>query len=181
MSASDANTRIFTVTGGAAESYLNKGTKTRRRKNRTTGGASTVLSPNVTMPVSVSVPAPIAIPPPTIKVPDVVKGGAVKPVKVILGPKAKVTTKVVLEPAKAKKTVATKTRKIAKKIRMSLEGFGKRVTRANHIRQEAKKQSLDEIKKTLVESKLIKETSKAPEGVLREMYSNYMMLKRRAL
>ena len=179
MSDPDANTKIFTITGGAAESFINKGSKTRRRKNRTTGGALNVHTPTI-----VSTPAPIANPPP-IKVPEVVtqltQKGGVKPVKVVLGPKAKVTTKVVLEPAKAKKTVPMKTRKIAKKIRMSLEGFGKRVTRANHIRQDAKKQSLDEIKKTLVEAKLIKETSKAPEGVLREMYSNYMMLKKRAL
>lgn len=123
----------------------------------------------------------------------VLKGGAVpekkKDVKVIL--EKKKTTRVVLSPTKVKKIpgVATpvslaapsKTRKVAKKIRMSLNGFGKRVTRANTIRQDAKKQSVEEVKKILVEAKLIKADSKAPEGVLRQMYADYMMLKNRAL
>ena len=103
-------------------------------------------------------------------------------VKVIL--EKKKNTRVVLTPTKVKKlihTVPAKTRKVAKKIRMSLNGFGKRVTRANTIRSEAKKNTIGDVKKTLVEAKLIKETSKAPEGVLRQMYSDYMMLKNRAL
>ncbi len=109
-----------------------------------------------------------------------------KAVKVILEKKKK-STRVVLAPTKVKKLQPTvvstpgKTRKVAKKIRMSLNGFGKRVTRANTIRVEAKKQSIDEVKKILVEAKLIKADSKAPESVLRTMYADYMMLKNRAL
>ena len=103
-------------------------------------------------------------------------------VKVIL--EKKKNTRVVLTPTKVKKlihTVPAKTRKVAKKIRMSLNAFGKRVTIANTIRSEAKKNTIGDVKKTLVEARLIKETSKAPEGVLRQMYSDYMMLKNRAL
>jgi len=113
------------------------------------------------------------------------QGGA-KPVKVILEKKKKVT-RVVLAPTKVRKLNPTapagvaKTRKVAKKIRMSLNGFGKRVTRANTIRIDAKKQKIEEVKKILVEAKLIKEGSKAPEGVLRQMYADYMTLKNRAL
>jgi hypothetical protein len=110
-------------------------------------------------------------------------GGAVK---VILEKKKK-GTRVVLSPTKVKKLPAvavpaqSKTRKVAKKIRMSLGGFGKRVNRANTIRNDAKKQSIQDLKKTLVEAKLIKADSKAPEGVLRQIYADYMMLKNRAL
>jgi hypothetical protein len=64
---------------------------------------------------------------------------------------------------------------------MSLNGFGKRVTRANTIRVDAKKQKIEDVKKILVEAKLIKAESKAPEGVLRQMYADYMTLKNRAL
>lgn len=113
-----------------------------------------------------------------------------KAVKVILTA-GKKKTKVVLAPAKVKKLPGTpgaaaapstnKTRKVAKKIRMSLNGFGKRVTRANTIRHEAKKHSLEEVKKTLVEAKLVKADSKAPESVLRQMYADYMTIKNRAL
>ncbi len=110
-----------------------------------------------------------------------------KPVKVILEKKKK-TTRVVLSPTKVKKlnptptpVSAPKTRKVAKKIRMSLGGLGKRVNRANTIRIDAKKQKIEDVKKTLVDAKLIKGDSKAPESVLRQMYSDYMMLKNRAL
>jgi len=106
------------------------------------------------------------------------------PVKVVLAA-GKKKSRVILTPAKLKKLPGApqqaKTRKVAKRIRMSLNGFGKRVTRANHIRHHAKKQTIEEVKKTLVEAKLIKVDSKAPESVLRQMLSDYMMLKNRAL
>lgn len=114
------------------------------------------------------------------------QGGATKAVKVILEKKKK-GTRVVLAPTKVKKlhpttlATATKTRKVAKKIRMSLGGFNKRVTRANTIKHESKKQTIDQIKKHLVDAKLIKADSKAPEDVLRQMYADYMTLKNRAL
>jgi hypothetical protein len=92
---------------------------------------------------------------------------------------------VILSPAKVRKlpaaTEKAKTRKVAKKIRVSLHGLNKRVTRANHIRKDASKQPIAEVKKTLVSAKLIKADSKAPEDILRKMYADYMMLKNRAL
>ena len=122
----------------------------------------------------------------TTATPVPVTTGGAKPVKVILEKKKK-GTRVVLGPTKVKKLntlvapVVNKTRKVAKKIRMSLNGFGKRVTRAHTIRVEAKKQKIEDVKKILVEAKLIKADSKAPEAVLRQMYADYMMLKNRAL
>jgi hypothetical protein len=113
-------------------------------------------------------------------------GSSSKPVKVILGPKA-AKSQVILSPKKPSVVATTntttnaKTRKHAKKIRMSLGGFGKRVTRANKIRFDAKKQGIEEIKKILKDAKLVKDTTKAPEAVLRSMYSDFMMLKSRAL
>jgi hypothetical protein len=126
---------------------------------------------------------------PAESTPAPVQGGGSKAVKVILEKKKK-GTRVVLAPTKVKKLHPTpqtqiqsqvKTRKVAKKIRMSLNGFGKRVNRAQTIRVDAKKQNLESLKKTLVEAKLIKDTSKAPEPMLRQMYADYMMLKNRAL
>ena len=116
----------------------------------------------------------------------IVQVAGAKAVKVILEKKKK-ATRVVLAPTKVRKLNPTapatpaKTRKVAKKIRMSLNGFGKRVTRANTIRVDAKKQKIEDVKKILVEAKLIKADSKAPEGVLRTMYADYMTLKNRAL
>ena len=198
----DPNTKTMVITGGAAESYMNKGSKTRRRGRSTaqSGGTSpgtidqlqsskaptTVNAPPVkpsepmnlkaTMTaVTTSTPALVSAP---------VGGSQVqKPVKVILGPKAKSKSNVILTPVKGKVVSSSlpKTRKSAKKIRMSLQGFGKRVTRANKIRFDAKKQGIDDIKKILKEAKLVKETTNAPETLLRKIYSDYMMLKSRAL
>ena len=181
---------------------MNKGSKTRRRGRSTaqSGGTSpgtidqlqsskaptTVNAPPVkpsepmnlkaTMTaVTTSTPALVSAP---------VGGSQVqKPVKVILGPKAKSKSNVILTPVKGKVVSSSlpKTRKSAKKIRMSLQGFGKRVTRANKIRFDAKKQGIDDIKKILKEAKLVKETTSAPESLLRKIYSDYMMLKSRAL
>jgi hypothetical protein len=162
------------------------GTSLQIEANRAPGGAepppaafknstSTVLAKSTTE----SSPAPTPTPTPTLT------GGA-KAVKVILEKKKK-QTRVVLAPTKVRKlnppapVSQAKTRKVAKKIRMSLNGFGKRVTRANTIRVDAKKQKIEDVKKMLVEAKLIKDTSKAPEGVLRTMYADYMTLKNRAL
>ncbi len=112
--------------------------------------------------------------------------GPTKAVKVILEKKKK-GTKVVFAPTKVRKLNAVpasspaKTRKVAKKIRISIGGLNKRVTRAASIKKDSKVQSLESVKKTLVEAKLIKAESKAPEGVLRQMYADYMTLKNRAL
>lgn len=114
-------------------------------------------------------------------------GKATKQVKVVLEKSKKKSTRVVLQPAKVKKLpgVASskpdKTRKVAKKIRMSIHGLNKRVTRANTISKEAKQEPLDKVKKTLIDAKLIKADSKAPEDIIRKMYRDYMMLKNRAL
>jgi len=197
----DTNIKVFTVTGEAATAMGG----TRKRKKRSTARTETVkvgqeggTSPGTLVQIQAN-KAPDSAPPapPVFKnstetnlakvttdsSPAPVLQGGAKPVKVILEKKKK-TTRVVLAPTKIKKIQPVeqqKTRKVAKKIRMSLNGFGKRVTRAQTIRVDAKKHSLDEVKKTLVEAKLIKADSKAPEGVLRQMYSDYMMLKNRAL
>jgi hypothetical protein len=217
---SDPTIKQLTVTGNAAESFLNKGSRKRRRSsaNKTQRqeqqggevvaskqeekkqqggtspgtivqiqankapdapalGADTVSqakasnSSALAKTTTNSAPAPATV-------------GGKQPVKVILAAGKKKGTKVILSPAKVKKlpgAPVNKTRKVAKKIRMSLHGLGKRVTRANNIRKDASKQPIADVKKTLVEAKLIKADSKAPEDILRKMYSDYMMLKNRAL
>lgn len=201
----DPNIKQLTVTGAAAESFLHKGTRRRRkntaastRKNEEQAGGT---SPGTTVQIQANkMPGEVdtsskAVPSTTNDLaktfdskPAPVLTGGEKPVKVVLAAGKKKPTKVVLAPAKVRKAVPTapqhsagKTRKIAKKIRMSLGGFGKRVNRAQTIRLEAKKHKIEDVKKNLVEAKLIKADTKAPEGVLRQMYSDYMMLKNRAL
>ena len=134
------------------------------------------VPPPLVMPAPIAAPAPApapapAIPPPQqTNIPPALRGGA--------------KTKVVLEPPKktAAKLVASKskTRK-AKKIRVSLTGLGKRITRHKKIQKEARSHSIEEIKKILVAAKLIKPESKAPESILRQIYADYQTLKNKAL
>lgn len=141
--------------------------------------AANILAPPATAAASTpaSVSAPGTIP---------TGGGSAKKLHVILAPAKKKTGKVVLAPPKQKLVAAitkvgAKTRKISKKIKMSLGGLKKRLTRAHHIKQEAKKIPIETVKKTLQTAGLIKSDSKAPEAVLRQMYADFQMLKNRAL
>jgi hypothetical protein len=232
---SDPTIKQLTVTGNAAESFLNKGGSRRRRRssaNKTQrnevpvvgkqqGGTSpgtivqiqanrapdapalgpdavsqakasnsSALAKTTTNSTSASSSAPAPSISPQVAAAASAQGGGKekKTVKVILAGGKKKDTKVILSPTKVKKLPGApqqvdkaKTRKVAKKIRVSLHGLNKRVTRANHIRKEATKQPIADVKKTLITAKLIKETSKAPEDILRKMYADYMMLKNRAL
>ena len=216
---SDPTIKQLTVTGNAAESFLNKGSRKRRRSsaNKTQrldgpvqarkqdeqkGGTSPgtivqiqankapdapALSPDAVSQAKPSNSTALAKTVTNSTPAPATQEGGKKAVKVILAQGKKKPTRVILSPTKIRKlpgpsgSQAAKTRKVAKKIRMSLNGFGKRVKRANTIRKEATKQPIAEVKKILVSAKLIKEGSKAPEDILRKMYADYMMLKNRAL
>jgi hypothetical protein len=198
----DPNVKKFVVTGSAAmglpSSTTQEGGKSERktRKNRKQeGGTSpgtlvqlnTTRSPDSAManvkPIETSGLKSTLAP--------VLQGGAPsKDVKVILAPKKKKTAKVILAGpkkkvlqsiAKAVATAGTKTRKIAKKIRMSISSLSNRMTRAHKIRKESKEMPIEKIKESLKQANLIKETTKAPDDILRQMYADYLLLKNRAL
>jgi len=92
--------------------------------------------------------------------------------KVLLAPKAALTVASTAHPVK---------RKTAKKIRVNVSGLGNKLHKAKTIRKRASHKDLAEVKKELVKAKLIKEDSKAPEEIIRQIYSDYMVLKKRAL
>jgi hypothetical protein len=170
--------------------------KTRKKEENQRGGTSpgtlvqlnTTRSPDSSManvkPIETSGLKQSAAP--------VLQGGApgTKNVKVILAPKKKKTAKVILAGpkkkvvqsiAKAVATVSNKTRKVAKKIRMSISSLSNRMTRAHKIRKESKEMPIEKIKEALMNAHLIKDTTKAPDSILRQMYSDYLLLKNRAL
>jgi hypothetical protein len=198
----DPNVKKFVVTGAAAmglpSSTSQEGGKGKTRKNRKQeGGTSpgtlvqlnTTRSPDSTManvkPIETSGLKSTLAP--------VLQGGVSaqsKDVKVILAPKKKKTAKVILATpkkkvlqsiAKAVATAGTKTRKIAKKIRMSISSLSNRMTRAHKIRKESREMPIEKIKEALKQANLIKETTKAPDDILRQMYADYLLLKNRAL
>lgn len=114
------------------------------------------------------------------------------PMKVILAAPKKNKPKVLLAaatPAPAAAAAATaasgggKTRKAtaARKVRMNMKGLSRKLKRARTIRVKAEKESVESIKKELHKAGLIKADSKAPEGILRQMYADFLTLKNRAL
>jgi hypothetical protein len=118
---------------------------------------------------------------------------AATPVKVVLAAAKKkkpgvvlaaaVTTKPAVQAAAGgglKKHAAT-TRHKARKIKVSMKTLRKKIHRAKTIRKSAEGASLEQIKKELQKAGILKEGSKAPEGILRQMYADFMTLKSRAL
>jgi hypothetical protein len=194
---SSVDTKQIILTGEAAASLQSR--KRRSRKNLKGGGSTqgaiiqlqstTSSSDQPTASVEGINPAKIAQTSATVDAPTTIQqsgtqqsGG--KP-KVVLRASKKPTHKVVLSVSKIVAPVVhtqkAKTRKVSKKITFSLKNLRKKLTTAKTIKKHSEEKSLDEIKKLLVETKLIKPDSKAPETMLRHMYSDFMMLKHRAL
>jgi len=177
-------TKKIQITGGAVtEPTVGKKRRTSRKQQGGAEGNNVPPAANAAPPLVMPAPAPVPVVAPAPasaaaatpaphqnNIPPALRGGA--------------KTKVVLEPPKkmAAKLVASKskTRK-AKKIRVSLTGLGKRITRHKKIQKEARSHSIEEIKKILVAAKLIKSESKAPESILRQIYADYQTLKNKAL
>jgi hypothetical protein len=106
-------------------------------------------------------------------------GGARPEPKVIIS-KTKKRSKVLftapkpVEPPPAKK-------KTMKKVKMSMKNLTRRLKKANKIRKTATAKSIDDIKKDLIKMELVKPATKAPEDVLRQIYSDVEVMKKRAL
>jgi hypothetical protein len=59
--------------------------------------------------------------------------------------------------------------------------LSRKIGKAKDIRTKAAEDKIDDVKKALQKAGLIKGDSKAPETMLRQMYADFMMLKKRAL
>ena len=196
-----ATLKQIQITGGAAEDYNSVMTTGKRkrtsRKNRKEEEAPTgIVKQGGATPAALiqleadraptlpGTPPPKGIETTGLKVypegPAPVTGGGKS--KVVLEPKKKEQVKQLpklkLEAPKKKST--TTTRK-ARKIRVSLTNLNKRITRHKKIQKEAKVVPIDQIKKSLVEAKLIKAETKAPDNILRQIYADYQALKNKAL
>jgi len=98
--------------------------------------------------------------------------------KVILS-KTKKATKVIL--GSPKLIAPKKHHKTMKHIKMNTTGLKSRLKRAKTIKKRAEDTPLETIKKELIAAKLIKVDTKAPENILRQIYTDFMTMKRRAL
>ena len=112
------------------------------------------------------------------------QGGTTKQIKVELKKKP-ATKKVHLQPKKveAPKTPSVKnsgTRKV-RKITLCVSSLHKRMTRANKVHKKMKEMKIDDLKKELINKKLIKPTSKAPESILRQIAADAQIVAGKAL
>ena len=104
--------------------------------------------------------------------------GGAAPQKVILTKKKK-ATKVIL--GTTKMVIPKKHQKTMKHIKLNTKGITRRIKRAKFITKTLAAKPLDTIKKELVEAKLVKTDTKAPESVLRQIHTDYMLMKGKAL
>lgn len=109
------------------------------------------------------------------------QGGA-KQIKVELK-KKHLSKKVTLNPKKqdgaaVKQPAHTKK---ARKFVLGISSMHKRVTRAKKIQHKLDKMPLDELRKQLIASKLIKPTSKAPEAILRQIAKDSQLVGKKIL
>jgi hypothetical protein len=184
-----SDTKEITLTGVAADSYGHK-TRRRSRKNQNAGGStqgaivqlqSTTSSTASTEPIEGTNPSKIVL----TAAPVIQSGGKTK---VILKAPTKKAHKVILSVSKTPVVKTTNlvsnkktTRKSSKKILFSLKNLRKKLSTAKTIKKHSEEKPLEEIKKLLVQAKLIKEGSKAPESMIRQIYNDYMSLKHKAL
>ena len=106
--------------------------------------------------------------------------GGAKPVPKIIISKTKKRSKVLFTAPKPVEAPPAK-KKTMKKVKMSMKNLTRRLKKANKIRKTATAKSIDDIKKDLIKMELVKPATKAPEDVLRQIYSDVEVMKKRAL
>jgi hypothetical protein len=97
------------------------------------------------------------------------------PKKIVLAPKKR-QTKIVLTRKHAAHPAAPVQHRPARKLTLTMAGHKRRITRARRLHKESRTASIADIRKKLVEKGVIKETSKAPEPILRQLYADTMTL-----
>ena len=191
----ETTTKTVRVVGGAAESLLS-GVKTRKRRSK----KQVQEEPNGSQRITVKKGGDLS--PNIIRSggdpsPNIIRSGGDPggpPLDVLQQAGAKVILdkkkdkSLILSPPKKsgpvvikKLPVKSKTLKVARRIRVSVDGLNKKVNRAKTIKKESEKMPIDSLKKELVASGLVKSESKAPESILRQIYSDFQVLKQKAL
>jgi hypothetical protein len=186
----------FRITGEAAKGLMSETSKTRKRARVQKGGEAPVQVLKSDAPSFIplpSAPSPAPVAKPIVDVPK--QEGGRKDVKVILDKSKNKTKKLILSAPKkviklpsgspdsttSVKKHPSKTHKVARRIRVSVDALNKRVNRAKTIKKESQVMSIEKLKKDLEGAGLIKVGSKAPESILRQMYTDFQVLKQRAL
>lgn len=107
---------------------------------------------------------------------------------IVLGEKKKNGQKLILNRKKRNITshqphysIKGKHKHKTRKVSISLSAHKKRITRARKVSKDTKKIPLEKIRNQLIKKGLIKENSKAPESVLRQIYTDAIVVAQKAL
>jgi hypothetical protein len=143
--------------------------------------STTKLTPPMVQPVMNRAPTPAALSAaPTAQYKA--QGGDTKNIKVELK-KSTSAKKVKLHPKKAESKPAAKKSqtKKSRKITLGVAQLHKRMTRAKKVQHKVKAMPIESLKKLLIEKKLIKSTSKAPEAILRQIAADSQIMDGKSL
>ena len=189
------------VLTGSAATEMSGGTckKERRQKqggdSRKKANSVPVSSPPVSSPPVSSQPspysitrqtAPVPVPAPINPIVPTVMDGGTKIIKVEL--KRRATMKRVhLQPKRSdalkgvKKPSSAPQTKKARKVTLAVGALHKRMKRAKKMTRKVKEMSPQQLREHLIEKKLIKPTSKAPDAVLRQIAADAQIVAGKAL
>lgn len=177
------------LTGEAAE-FLNKSGGNRRRRSRKTPQLSqttpTVHKESQEMPVTIKllsapathVPAPTPAPTPAAPVAQTQVQSKPNSTTLVLSPPKKKETKLILKAPthtlKRKQTAATK---VPRKIFLATKNLTVKINRAKKLHLQANTMKIEDVRQQLQERGLLRSGKKdMPEKMLREMYSDVLLL-----
>jgi hypothetical protein len=180
----DASIKSLTITGSAAEDATRvrlkaSGLGSRRKRNSVKEEEDEFIEQAKKLTIKpVQIPETPVVKPEVVK-PEVVKA-EIKETNVILNPPKQ--SRVKLQPkVHTVKPIEPITTRKARRIKLNVSNLTHRFTRAKKLKDETEKKSMESVREYLVQKGVIQEKSKAPEKMLRSMYSDFMLLKDQAL
>ena len=184
----DPSIKSLTITGTAAEDATRsrlKGSKSRKKRTDIEDEFTEQVksfSGQMKPPVIQLTPPIPPIPPIQVNIikPVVKPLEQIKQTNVVLNPPKQARVK--LQPkSQVLKTPEVITTRKARRIKLNVSNLTHRFTRAKKVKDETEQKPVESIRDYLVQRGVIQEKSKAPEKMLRSMYSDFMMLKGPAL
>ena len=186
----DPTIKSLTITGTAAEDATRsrlKGSKSRKKRS----DIEDEFTEQVKSFSSQTKPPVIQASPPiqkqlNVPVQETIIKPVVKPIEqikqtnVVLNPPKQARVKLQPKSQVVKPPELNTTRK-ARRIKLNVSNLTHRFTRAKKVKDETEQKPVESIRDYLVQRGVIQEKSKAPEKMLRSMYSDFMLLKGPAL
>jgi hypothetical protein len=177
----DPSIKSLTITGSAAEDATKSRQKATRKKRPTQEEETEFIEEVKKHTKILPKPSVPIVPKPTPVEPIVPPTTPVSEQKVILKPPKQLRVK--LQPKAVHQHVEAdlSTTRKARRIKLNVSNLNHRFTRAKRLKDDTEKKSMDTVRQYLIERGVIQTKSKAPEKMLRSMYSDFMLLKDQAL